>query len=141
MDGYPQVGLSKDCVSITQKVHRLVAKAFIPNPENKPQINHISGVKDDNRVENLEWCTSSENTKHSYDILGRVGKTNMKGRFGKLNVLSKKVQQINPKTGKVIRTYHALADAARLGGFQRSKIGLVCNGKRKLSGGFKWKFV
>jgi hypothetical protein len=64
--GYPIVNLSIDGKIVTKRVHILLANAFIPNIENKPIINHINGVKTDNRLENLEWCTYSENTKHAF---------------------------------------------------------------------------
>ena len=64
--GYYQVDLKFDKKRHLRQVHRLVAEAFLPNPNNLPQINHINGVKNDNRVENLEWCTNSENQIHAY---------------------------------------------------------------------------
>ena len=63
--GYVRANLKKDGKRYDFTIHRLVAIAFIPNPLNKPQVNHINGVKTDNRVENLEWCTNSENIIHS----------------------------------------------------------------------------
>ena len=65
--GYCVVTLHMDGKQKYPTVHRLVAKAFIPNPENKPQVNHRSGVKTDNNVDNLEWSTTSENVQHAFD--------------------------------------------------------------------------
>lgn len=66
--GYLKIGLKKDGKFKNYKVHRLVAEAFIPNPCNYPIINHINGNKIDNRIENLEWCTYSYNTKEAYKL-------------------------------------------------------------------------
>lgn len=66
--GYLKVDLSKGGKCKSMRIHRLVAEAFIPKPKNKTDVNHINGIKTDNRLENLEWVTRSENLKHAYDI-------------------------------------------------------------------------
>lgn len=67
-DGYLKVNLYHYGVGKSKRVHRLVAEAFIPNPENKPDVNHKDGNKHNNSVDNLEWMTRSENMKHAYQI-------------------------------------------------------------------------
>lgn len=79
-NGYLRVGLFKDGKQSKKKVHRIVAEAFIPNPGGKPQVNHINGVRTDNRVCNLEWCTQGENLAHSFRELGRKPSAPWTGR-------------------------------------------------------------
>lgn len=69
-DGYLLVHLYQNRKRYAKKVHRLVTELFIFNVGNKPQVNHIDGNKENNNIDNLEWCTPSENSKHSYHILG-----------------------------------------------------------------------
>ena len=67
-NGYLHAILCKNGTHKTQKIHRLVGKAFIPNPENKREINHKNSIRDDNKVQNLEWCTRKENVRHSWRV-------------------------------------------------------------------------
>lgn len=80
-DGYLSVCLFKDKQRYYKRINRLVAETFIPNPENKPEVNHKNGIVNDNYVENLEWVTISENIKHAYDSgLNYIGIENWKSR-------------------------------------------------------------
>jgi len=83
-DGYLTIYFYNDSGRKRFKIHRLVGEYFINNPENKPEINHKNGVKSDNNALNLEWCTISENKKHSYDILGINGPVGESNRGSKL---------------------------------------------------------
>lgn len=89
--------------------HRLVAKAFIPNPENKPCVNHKNGIKTDNRAENLEWCTYSFNHKHAYDVLGRI--PYWRGKKGSNNPQSKPVGKVDIN-GNITHEYPSAREAS-----------------------------
>ena len=78
--GYQQVLLMVNKYKKYEKVHRLIARTFIDNPEQKPCVNHINGIKNDNRVENLEWVTKSENAVHAYRVLGIPHNKGSKGK-------------------------------------------------------------
>lgn len=135
--GYPQILLQDKGYIKTIKVHRLVATHFVLNPKNKPEINHINGVKTDNGFKNLEWCTRSENILHSYRILNRVHHST--GKFGVNNAKHTKVDQYDLE-GNHIKTWSSIIDVERELGFFSSGIIGVCKGRKNKCGGFIWKY-
>jgi hypothetical protein len=121
------------------RVHRLVAQAFIDNSNNKPFINHIDAIRDNNNVNNLEWCTSSENAKHAFKLGRRTSPMGLQGRIGKMNPLSKKVSQLT-REGNLIKVWDSISDVRRELGFIGSNISCVCKGRMKTYKNFKWEY-
>lgn len=129
--GYLQVQLYQGTHNTRKhfSVHRLVANAFIPNPDNKPQVNHINGNRNDNRVENLEWVTRKENMVHASVVLNRKGRMR--------NALSKKVMRIEDS-----QVFNSLIDAAQTCGMKdTSGISHALSDKRLTAGGYHWKYA
>lgn len=129
-DGYLKYTLCKNGKNKCIFAHRLVALHFIPNPKNKPQVNHKNGKKQDNRVKNLEWCTQKENNKHAL----KTGLRNMKN-----NKMSKVVIQ-KDKDGNIIQEYKSSGDAGRINNFHSSHIRDCCRGVLKTYKGFIWEY-
>ena len=99
--GYKVVDLSINAKKFYRQVHRLVAITFIPNPDNKPQVNHINEIKDDNRVENLEWVTNLENQRHAR-------KNGLVWRWDNAGRKKKSIYKID-----IIEEYSSIAETAK----------------------------
>lgn len=124
-NGYPTYTLCQNGVKKAFAIHRLVALFFIPNPENKEQVNHINGIKTDNRVSNLEWCTAKENDTHAR-MLG-------------LKSENKPVESIHLLTN-TSTIFYSIGEASALLGINRGTIHKVLSGKYKQTNGYTFKY-
>lgn len=130
--GYINVRL---CNGRTYLLHRLIALTFIPNPENKRTVNHKKGIKNDNRVSELEWATDKENNQHSYRELGRRSGTF--GKTGSLSHSSKKVLCLNDN-----KEFDSATLAASHYKIQVSSVTTVCTGvQKKTRKGLLFKYL
>ena len=121
--GYPKVTLSNDGVKTTKSVHQLVAKAFIPNQDEKAQVNHIKGHKMDNRVCSLEWVSNADNIRHAYKTGLNIGP-------------KKKVRVV--ETGEV---YPSEKECAIAVNGTRSGVNGCLKGRRYTHAGFHYEYV
>lgn len=126
--GYAHIIIYIDTRPKRVKIHRLVATAFIPNPENKPYVNHIDGIRSNNVVSNLEWVTASENTRHAVNT----------GLF--LPTREKGVTQY-ALSGEKLAEFPSTMEAGRATNSSPEKIVLCCQRKRKTHNNFQWRYT
>jgi len=126
--GYYRLGLCKSKCEKKYLVHVLVAKTYLLNPKNQPDVNHKNGIKTDNRVENLEWCTKKRNAQHAHET--------------GLNPTSKEVIQYD-LGGNEIDRYKSTAEASKHVSVSSDCIARVCNPNliNKTAGGYKWEYA
>lgn len=141
---YPHVGVKINGKRVTKKIHRLVAEAFLPNKDNLPEVNHIDGDKRNNRVDNLEWCSSSQNVLHSIYVLhpNQIAPMVFYNKYTR----PKPILQIS-KSGIVLNRFANGAEASKATGVCQRDILMVANHvqfkpghERKTAGGYVWRF-
>ena len=125
--GYLMISLTKNKVMRTHSVHQLVAIAFIPNPENKKTINHINGIKIDNKIGNIEWATQRENVKHAYDTGLKKCMKGSKNHSAKLTGTD--VKQI-----RKLLAHNTQRELARVFKVSDTTISFIANNK-------SWKYI
>lgn len=134
-DGYYQVSLYKNGNKKSILVHRLVAMTFIPNPLNKPTVNHIDGNKLNNNVSNLEWATCKEQQYHSRNVLGHNTIISDKCRKKQIELHQRKVKRSDGIA------FNSIKEASNGNETLRKHINDVCLGKRKQAGGYGWQYI
>lgn len=148
--GYLTVGLCRYGGMKWGKIHRLVASAFIPNPENKPQVNHINGDKADNRVENLEWVTDSENLTHAYKTGLKRGDVEWGRKLGAVHGKASRAMQAEKCKKPVIATniqtgeetaFESAAEVERVLGINHASVPRVCTGRQKAAKGYTFRYA
>ncbi len=129
--GYMQVSLvDRSGKRKSLRLHRIVAEAFIPNPENKPQVNHKDENPENNRAGNLEWATAEENTNYGSRTARAAAKNGSKTP----------IVQIEPETLAVVAEYPGQSAAARETGIAASCINACLRGKQRHAGGYLWEY-
>ena len=150
-NGYCKVTLQKDKYRKMFSVHRLVAQVYLKNYSNTLQVNHINGIKTDNRVENLEMVTAKENMQKAveiglFDKCKEIQRKNaIKNNLGKYHILAsesakKRVAKYD-KNNNLIQVYNSITEASRKNNINITSISYSANGKRKTGGGYIWHFV
>lgn len=135
--GYLRVDLIKK--TNHKLVHILVAKAFVTNPGNKPQVNHKFGETKDNRATQLEWMTYSEQQIHAQKVLGFM--PNISGLLKKIEKSKRPIKQIDAGTNSVVRVFNSQQEACREFGLDKDAIYRVLKLRQPTAAGYKWGYV
>lgn|SRR5699024_1099231 len=128
--GYERIELNKglELKGKTYSVHRMVAETFLENPNNLPEVNHKNGIKNDNRVDNLEWVSRSDNQKHMYRELG-VDPHNCR-----------RVAQFNTQSGNLLRVFNSTSEASSVTGVNQGTIAYQARNNSKSRGKYTWRY-